>query len=160
MKLVHFTSALLAALIAGASLNVSAADRPTRPDRPERTERAERPERSERAERAGDNRSEMGERHHRAEEALRHATRSGALTRDELATLKQMRDAIRAKEEAFRAQGTPLTDAQKAELQADRKALGEKTRELAQNDVRRPAKPTTGSDDSTTSTSDSTATAQ
>ena len=154
MKLVHFTSALLAALIAGASLNVSAADRPARPDRPERTERAER------AERAGDNRSEMGERHHRAEEALRHATRSGALTRDELATLKQMRDAIRAKEEAFRAQGTPLTDAQKAELQADRKALGEKTRELAQNDVRRPAKPTTGSDDSTTSTSDSTATAQ
>lgn len=152
MKLVHFTSTILAAMLAAASFNVSAADRPARPDRPER---AERPERTEQR---GDHRSEMGERHQRAEDALRHAARSGALTRDELASLKQMRDAIRAKEESFRAAGTPLTDAQKAELQADRKALGEKTRELAQNDVRRPAKTTSGSDDSTTGTESGTST--
>lgn len=91
----------------------------------------------------------LREHHPRAEirHEVRQAARSGALTKEELSSLHEQRQALQDKARAMHEQG-PLTDAQKTELKADRTALAAKTRELATNDVRgepvgRPEKPQT-----------------
>ena len=72
---------------------------------------------------------------------LQDAIRSGALTDAELQTLAADRDALRARVQTLRSQTPgPLSEADRQALAAQRQALHEKTRQLAQNDVRGPAR--------------------
>jgi len=67
---------------------------------------------------------------------LREAILSGALTDAELKTLEQDRDALRARYRALKQAGQPLDEASRAEMDKLRGALREKTRTLAENDVK------------------------